>query len=165
MQYKTLELKNHPGVTQAWQPWPDLTKTFFQESYFFCCCFPSISFLIKTSSERKIKLPRVIWHPTGNKAVEVWTTQLISCVCHVQYRSAVIELFWNARQVLLRQRQAAPRISAASFCMINFCLSQFLRNCLSFGRERSKVIKAEDKFTVILRKWNKIACYSKSCLS
>ena len=37
------------------------------------------------------------------------------------------------------------------FLHVNFCLFRFLRNCLRFGKERSKVIKAEDKFTVIFK--------------
>lgn len=57
----------------------------------------------------------------------------------------------NAPQVLLRQRQAAPGISAACFCLKNFCLPQFLINCQSFGKERSKLIKVEEKFTVIFK--------------
>lgn len=50
---KLLRLINHPEVTQAWQPWPDLAETLVQGSYFFCWWFTSVCFLTKAPWDRQ----------------------------------------------------------------------------------------------------------------
>lgn len=73
----------------------------------------------------------------------------LSSTIYIYYDLAVLECW------VCTPSPYETKSSTKDFCSLflrdNFCLFQFLRNCLRCGKERSKVIKAEDKFTVIFK--------------
>lgn len=134
--------------------WPYQSKTFV---------FTSICFLIK-GLWKKIKGTK--GHLTSHRRQSRWS---VDCPAHFMGLSCTIYICYDwaglkCNKVLLRQRWAAPKISAACFGMINFSLSQFLRNWV-LGKKDLKWLRLKKNSLWSLRELSKIACCSKSCLS
>lgn len=163
MQYKALELINHLGVTRAWQLWPDLSRP----KHLFRKVIPLWLLYQYLLPDKNIlwkkELPRVI--PQETKWVKCGLPSsfhgFIMYKIHVLWSSCSemhTRSFWDKDE----QHHGYLQLVSAWKISAYHSLSETVR---ILGKKDLKWLRLKKNSLWSLRKWNKVACYPKSCLS